>query len=91
MCSFGTVIHDFHKMTLSVLKALYKKQSLRIAPSCNYIFKENLKLNLENINTSKLSLQDFQNSCSSVLIRLTLKRTNEVSFMNKEIHKAIMV
>ena len=64
-------------MTLSVLKALYKKQSPRRVSYRNYnISKEYLKLNLEKINTSEFSLQDFQDSGLSVLICfMPLKRT----------------
>ena len=93
-CTYETGISDFHKMTITLMRVIFKKQKPKTIFYRNYknfdkkSFKEYLKVSLE--------AYDFQNVCLTSLISFApLKkkyvRANQVSFMNKELKNAVMV
>ena len=101
-CTYETGISDFHKMTITVMKVIFKKQKPKIIFYCNYnnfdkkSFKEYLRLSLEAYDPSEFALKDFQNVCLTSLnsfapLKKKYVRANQASFMNKELKKAIMV
>ena len=100
--TYKTGISDFHKMTVTVRKVIFKKQKPNIFFYRNYknfdkkSFKEYLKLSIEAHDPSEFALKDFQNLWLTSLKSLApLKkkylRANQASFMNKKRKKAIMV
>ena len=86
---------DLHKMTMIVMKVIFKKQKPKIVFYHNYkivdkkSFKEYLKLSPEAYDPSAFALKDFQNVCLTSLnsfapLKKKYVRANQASFMNKE-------
>ena len=65
-CTYETGVSNFHKMTITVMKVIFKKQKPKIIFYRNYknfdkkSFKEYLKLSLEAYDPSKFALKDFK-------------------------------
>ena len=72
-CTYETGISDFHKMTITVIMVIFKKQKPKIIFYHNYknfdqkSFKEYLKLSFEAYDPSKFELEDFRNVCLTSL------------------------
>ena len=101
-CTYETGISDFHKMTITVIMVIFKKQKPKIIFYHNYknfdqkSFKEYLKRSLEAYDPSKFELKDFQNVYLTSLksfapLKKKYVRAKQASFMNKELKNAIMV
>ena len=97
-CTYQTGIFDFHKMTITVMKVIFKKQKPKIIFHRNYnnfdkkSLKEYLKLSLGAYEPSEFALKDFQNVCFSFApLKKKYIRANQALFMNKELKKAVMV
>ena len=96
-----TGLSDYHKMTVTVLKRYFKKQSLTIITYRNYskidtsIFRENVKITLEDRTkgNGKMTYDEFKESFLaqvekySPLKRKTI-RANNSPFMNKALSKS---
>ena len=91
-------LSDFHKITLAVLKVLFKKQKRKVLNYRKSMFQEQFLTKLNHVNVSKQdnSLKGFQEKCLTVLnsvtpIKRKFIRANQASFMNKELQQFIMV
>ena len=98
--SFETGLLDFHKLVASIMKLSYKKRPLRVIKYRDYkkFSKEHFKNSLnENLaNNTKLDYNSFEELVLNLLssqapFKKRMIRANQKVFMNKEIHKAIMV
>ena len=95
-CTYETGISDFHKMTITVIKVIFKKQKPKIIFYHNYknfdqkSFKEYLKLSFEFRfkGFSKCLFNIFKKFCTPQKKYVGAK---QASFMNKELKNAIMV
>ena len=94
-----TGLSDFHKMVVSVFKTTFKKQKLKIATYRDYKRFDNEKFReslITHFNTTKnISYEAFENLVLLTLdkmapIKRKYMRNKQSSFMNKDIHKAIM-
>ena len=96
-----TEISDFHKVVITVLKILYKKQKPKIIYYRNYKtfnanqFKEELNNKFLNIDINNAELVEFTNTVLSVIykhapIKIKYIRGNNSAFMTKELRATIM-
>lgn len=88
--TFQTRISDFHKITLPVLKVLFKKQKQKVLNYRESIFQEQFLTKLNHVNVSKQgnSLKGFQGKCP---IKRKFMRANQAPFKGKELQQAIMI
>ena len=93
-CTYETGISDYNKMTITLMKVIFKKQKPKIIFYRNYknfdkkSFKEYLKLSLEAYDFKNVFLTSLN---SFAPLKKKYVRANQVSFMNKELKNAIMV
>jgi hypothetical protein len=96
-----TGLSDFHKMTITVLKTYFQKQSPVRIKYRNYkkfddtSFRNELLKKLDTINLEHITYDDFHTAFMSTLenhapLKEKLVRANNAPFMNKELSKAIM-
>ena len=85
-------LSDFHKITLAVLKVLFKKQKRKVLNYRKSMFQEQFLTKLNHVNVSKQdnSLKGFQEKCLTVLNSVALIKgkflgANQASFMDKEL------
>ena len=98
-----TGLSDFHKMSVMVMKTSYQKIEPRVINYRDYKsfsnkgFRESLLENLKGklSENSNKNFSNFINTCNTVLDRQLPKkkyiRSNQSTFMNKTLFKAIML
>ena len=97
-----TGISDFHKMTVTVLKTYFQKQSPTIIRYRNYkkfdneSFCDNLKYELEKADNNDMEYETFKMLFMRCLdkyapMKSKLVRANNAPFMNKRLSKSIML
>ena len=95
-------LSDFHRLTVTMMKASFTKQTPKILNYRNYKnfnnekFRNNLLQELSKIGFSDISCEHFERTFLNVLnihapIKKRYVRANISPFMSKSIHKAIMV
>ena len=102
-CVVGTGLSDFHRMTVTVMKTIFKKFEPRIIHYRDYKnfqsdqYRDELTLKLSNIvsKTNSKRLNEFLSICMDILDPYTLfkqmyTRGNYLPFMNKAISKEVM-
>ena len=100
--TFETGLSDFHKMTITVLKMFFQKQSPKIITYRDYKtydknrFQEQLLHQFEKKSPEERKLENLQKICLSVLNNFAPKkrktiRANHAPFVNKKLQQAIMV
>ena len=91
-------LSDFHKMSVTVMKIYYQKQSPKIINYRNYkgfsnqVFRDEL---IEHLSHQEVTLDELQNRSLNILnkhapLKKKFVRANHNSFMTKTITKAIM-
>ena len=96
-----TGLSDFHKLTITVMKCSFQKQSPKVIYYRNYkyfdndAFKANLCNKLSFYGFRNLNCDDFENLFLSTLsehapMKKRYIRSNNAPFMDKELCKAIM-
>ena len=97
-----TGLSDFHKMTITIMKAVFKKKKPKIIQYREYtkfsntVFRSELMELLYIHDVNNIHYNDFDNLVMGSLntyapIKYKHIRTNEAPFMNNEFKKAIMV
>ena len=101
-CVIETGLSDFHKMTVTVLKAFFKKAEPKVISYRDYknFTNDNFRLLLEELSgnfdfANETALDSFLDICREALhkaapLKQKYARANNSPFMNKTILKAIM-
>ena len=101
-CVIETSLSDFHKMTVTVLRAFFKKAEPKVRSYRDYknFTNDNFRLLLEELSgdfdfTNETALDSFLDICREALnktapLKQKYVRANNSPFMNKTILKAIM-
>ena len=101
-CVIETGLSDFHKMTVTVLRAFFKKAEPKVISYRDYknFTNDNFRLLLEELGgnfdfTNETALDSFLDICREALnktapLKQKYVRANKSPFMNKTILKAIM-
>ena len=100
--SIETGLSDFHKMTITIMKTVFKKTNPKIVQYRDYnnfsniVFRSELMDLLYIHNVNNIHSNDFDNLVMGLTnnhasIKYKYIRVNEASFMNKEFKKATMV
>ena len=101
-CVIETGLSDFHKITVTVLRAFFKKAEPKVIPYRDYknFTNDNFRLLLEEICgnfdfTNETAVDSFLDICREALnktapLKQKYVRANNSPFMNKIILKAIM-
>ena len=97
-----TGLSDFHRLTVTMMKASFSKQTPKILNYRNYKnfhnvrFRNHLLQEICKIGFSDISCETFENLFMMILdihapVKKRYVRANSSPFMTKDIHKAIMV
>ena len=97
-----TGLSDFHKMTITIMKTMFKKRKPKIISYRDYknfsnaSFRNELLGCLNQTDINNICYQEFDNTVIDILnrhapIKYKYIRANEAPFMNKEYKRAIMV
>ena len=102
-CVIKTGLSDFHRMTITVMKATFEKLQPRLVNYRDYKYFENCRfradllseLSKENIEENEEGLSDFLDTCKRILdLHVPRKqkyaRGNHMPFMNRALSKEIM-
>ena len=100
-CAIETILSDFHKHVVTVMKKTYKKSQSKIINYHSYkyfnneSFKEELIQIETNGNSCDKSFKNFTSSCNVILNKHIPQkkkylRGNQSPFMNKTLSKAVM-
>ena len=100
-CAIETGLSDFHKMTVTVMKASFQKLKPRVINYRKYSsfssekYREDLVRELSEVNFKDNSISQFLETCVNVLNKHAPRkkkflRGNHSPFMNRELSKAIM-
>ena len=102
-CVIATGLSDFHRMTVTVVKATFEKLQPRVVNYRDYQYFENCRFRADllselsnaNIEESEEGLGDFLNTCKRMLeLHAPRKqkhaRGNHIPFMNRALSKEIM-
>ena len=100
-CAVETGLSDFHRMTVTIMKTCFRKLKPCVVIYRNYNtfynenYRENLVEEFSKQNFEKNPLENFLETCKSILDKLAPRkkkyiRANHSPFMNKELSKAIM-
>ena len=102
-CVIETGLSDFHRMTVTVMKATFEKLQPRVVNYRDYKYFENCRfradllseLSKENIEENEEGLSDFLDTCKRILdLHVPRKqkyaRGNHMPFMNRALSKEIM-
>ena len=101
-CVIETGLSDFHKMTVTVLRAFFKKAEPKVISYRDYknVTNDNFRLLLEELSgnfdfTNETALDSFLDICREALnktapLKQKYVKANNSPFMNKTILKAIM-
>ena len=102
-CVIETVLSDFHRMAVTVMKANFEELQPRVANCRDYKYFENCRFRADllselgkaNIEENEEGLSDFLNRCKGILdLHVPRKqkyaRGNSMHFMNRVLSKEIM-
>ena len=102
-CVIETGLSDFHRMTITVMKATFEKLQPRVVNYRDYKYSENCRfradllseLSKENIEENEEGLSDFLDTCKRILDlhfprKQKYARGNHMPFMNRALSKEIM-
>ena len=90
-CTYETEISDFHKMTITVMKVIFKKQKPKIIFYRSYknfennSFKEYLTQSLERFKSSDFDFEDFRNTCLASLNKFAPLRKNILGLIRRHL------
>ena len=102
-CAIETDLSDFHRMTVTVMKATFEKLQPRVVTYRDYKYFENSRfrsdllseLSKTNIGENEEGLSDFLNMCKRILYlhaprKQKYARGSHMPFMNRVLSKKIM-
>ena len=96
-----TGLSDYHKMTITVMKSVFKKLPPHLMTYRDYkkfnvnLFRVSLRTSLADINEANINYATFQRKFMEILnehapMKERLVRANNAPFMNKTLSKAVM-